>query len=221
MSQEGAESKDTPFNKLIDIESPQEINREQFTAKDYIEIYEKSQAKKKGNKRDVNKEPDSKKIIKYPVTHLTGFNAARVETTYYDERGKKIAYTRLQKRKPYSIQATLSTNKKKNPNKVVMSSSGKYPEQKQVYYYSNNDEYVYLSSGHDMIRLDWDNFMDMILQCLGHTYIMPNIWKKLLDADYRLQHMSKSPLPHYKLKNWKVDESIIHLDISPQYKEQQ
>lgn len=175
----------------------------------------------KYNEDKLEKEAKNK-INRFKPTKIIGFNSARVDLLYKDDKGRTIAYQQWTKRKPNREFIKLTPKAKRNPDKEVLSSVGKYPDSRQIFTYKNNDDYVYVAHGIDLIKYDMDDYMYSLLQQMGAVLTNPKLMEKLINADFRLQYMSKSELPHLKLKDWSKERKFIHInpeDLDKQFVE--
>lgn len=159
------------------------------------------------------------KLVRFKPTKLTGFNAKRIEHTYFDEKGNKFAFIQERRQKPYTNEVRILPKGKKNPDKDVLASVGEFPHKSQIFQYNNQEDYVYISNGVDIVRFEKVDLYKMVLQLLGRTLIDKNLQKIMMDSDLWLQIFSKSKLPHIKLKDWSKEGRII--TITPEQLDKQ
>lgn len=209
MVSDAKEPSSLPLNKDIVLDDIEESSSEEK----YIAIHRKAHPELEKEEKKLEEQAE-KKINSFKPTKIIGFNSARVDVLFKDDKGRTIAYQQWQKRKPNREFIKLTPKAKRNPDKLILSSVGKYPDGRQVFTYKNNSDYVYIAHGIDLIRYDMDDYMFSLLQQMGSAITNPELMEKLINADFRLQYMSKSTIPHLKLKDWSKERQFIH--INPQ-----
>ena len=182
------------------------------------ERFKKEELERQAQEKKLEKKAKDK-LVRFKPTKLTGFNAKRIEHTYFDENGNKFAFIQERRQKPYTNEVRILPKGKKNPDKDVLASVGEFPHKSQIFQYNNQDDYIYVSNGVDIVRLDKFDLYKIVLQLLVRTAIDQRLAKTMTDSDLWLQIFSKSKLPHLKLKDWSKDKSII--TITPEQLDKQ
>lgn len=168
------------------------------------ERFEKQEADRQTEEKKLEKKAKAK-LVRFQPTKLTGFNAKRIEHTYFDEKGNKFAFIQERRQKPYTNEVRIIPKGKKNPDKDILASVGEFPHKTQIFRYTNQEDYVYVSNGVDIVRIDRKDIFKIVLQLLGRTVVDSGLTQDIGDADLWLQIFSKSKLPHLKLKDWRKD----------------
>lgn len=95
----------------------------------------------------------------------------------------------------------------------MLASIGEFPHKTQIFRYKNNPDDVYVAQGVDYFKMDMNQLSQLFLQAFFAVLSDESLVGKLLDADYYLQYMSKSKLPHLKLKDWKKSGRVTTMTI--------
>jgi len=211
-----------PLFKRITLDDIEQVDRTGLHEAEYIAIYKKAHPELEANEKKLVSEA-KKSVTRFKPTKLIGFNAQRVEHTYFNEKGKRIAFIQERKRKPYTMDVKILPNKPgKNPEKQLLASIGEFPHKTQIFRYVNNPNDIYIASGTEFFKLDTDKLGQILLQVF-HAMLSDDILiGKLLDADYFLQYMSKSKIPHLKLKDWRKSGRVTTMtmeDINKSFEE--
>jgi hypothetical protein len=135
----------------------------------------------------------------FKPTKIIGFPQRRIEVVFYGEDGKPSGYMQIKKRKSEHLFTKILPKGKKNPDKKVLASIGKYPMVAQVYTYTNNEAYVYIHKGADYVKLDREEFLFLFSQLIGMLDVDKQLKEELMIASITLD-LKKYARPHMRVK---------------------
>lgn len=151
----------------------------------------------------------------YKPVHLIGFPARRVDTIFYGENNKPVAFIQTRKIKPYTQTVKILPKlKKRNPDKKVLASVGHFPNTIQIFTYKNNPAYIYIYHGQDMIKMEIEDFMKVLNQAFQSTMEDKTLFEQFIMSAISLT-MGMSKLPHLKfdlskyVKEFNVDVEFL------------
>ena len=159
----------------------------------------------------------------FKPTKIIGFPQRSIDIIFRGENDKPSGIIRIKKRKPEHLFTTIVPKFKKNPDKTVLASFGKFPIVSQIYTYKNNDTYMYIQKGPDYVKLDMEEFYMLLLQTLKTISDSKDETEKLIAASLALQLKGSKrqflKVPFENIKTFNLEEFINESIKQSQQKE--